>query len=291
MQTNHKPRTPQNPCPHNTSKEGFTLIELLVVIAIIAILAAILFPVFAQARESARRTACLSNTRQIGTALTMYTQDYDETLPTVSGGGVPFHYVDVWNLLQPYVKSIDVFFCPDRTQAGCNTLPIFGTPGDRCIGYGYNWGPLQTFTPNVPQGGLLTQCVPTSTGSAYPGLNLAAISSASDTFAFGDTHDYEWYTIALDQILSASTASTNGGMRHAGRLNMIYVDGHAKSMNWHGGNSTYGGNGHVALPRSDTDWSKWCADPNAVIYTPLGYRPCGQVGSAIVAANVTWWKD
>ena len=67
--------------PNNSRTQGFTLIELLVVIAIIAILAAILFPVFAQAREKARQTACLSNMKQIGTAIYMYTQDYDETYP------------------------------------------------------------------------------------------------------------------------------------------------------------------------------------------------------------------
>src|SRR5476651_819462 len=66
---------------HPRSRHGFTLIELLVVIAIIAILAAILFPVFARAREQARRTSCLSNMKQIGLALFMYAQDYDETLP------------------------------------------------------------------------------------------------------------------------------------------------------------------------------------------------------------------
>ena len=63
-------------------RHGFTLIELLVVIAIIAVLAAILFPVFAQAREQARQTTCLSNLKQLGTGLTMYAQDYDETLPS-----------------------------------------------------------------------------------------------------------------------------------------------------------------------------------------------------------------
>src|SRR5687768_17278661 len=83
---------------------GFTLIELLVVIAIIALLAAILFPVFARARENARRTSCLSNMKQIGLGVMQYTQDYDEELPpsrnTVSGKVRPWHF-----LVQPYVKS------------------------------------------------------------------------------------------------------------------------------------------------------------------------------------------
>ena len=89
-------------------RHGFTLIELLVVIAIIAILAAILFPVFARARAKARQTSCLSNVKQISLALMMYAQDNDETYPVVN------HTTgyDWWNGLQPYVKNPQVFRCP-----------------------------------------------------------------------------------------------------------------------------------------------------------------------------------
>jgi prepilin-type N-terminal cleavage/methylation domain-containing protein/prepilin-type processing-associated H-X9-DG protein len=97
------------------NKRAFTLIELLVVIAIISILAAILFPVFAQAREKARATACLSNLKQIGIAYTQYEQDYDETVPC---GTQNFQGGQGWaGQIYPYVKSSAVFVCPsDATQ-------------------------------------------------------------------------------------------------------------------------------------------------------------------------------
>jgi prepilin-type N-terminal cleavage/methylation domain-containing protein/prepilin-type processing-associated H-X9-DG protein len=95
------------------SKNAFTLIELLVVIAIIAILAAILFPVFAQAREKARSASCLSNMKQLGLCITMYTQDYDELYP-VGFDGDNWNGVGLWvQNVQPYVKNLQVFVCPD----------------------------------------------------------------------------------------------------------------------------------------------------------------------------------
>lgn len=98
------------------NRRGFTLIELLVVIAIIAILAAILFPVFAQAREKARAISCLSNEKQVGTAIYMYEQDYDEKAPGgLNGYGGGSGYA---GQIYPYVKNTQAFKCPDDPSGG-----------------------------------------------------------------------------------------------------------------------------------------------------------------------------
>src|SRR5437868_1627637 len=106
------------------TRSGFTLIELLVVIAIIAILAAILFPVFAQARQKARQTSCLSNEKEIDTGFLMYIQDYDEVMPlnfykspatTTAAAlamGVPRYYMTWSFVMQPYFKNWQIFHCP-----------------------------------------------------------------------------------------------------------------------------------------------------------------------------------
>ena len=119
MLTAGRHRMPQSPIQAHWSRRGFTLIELLVVIAIIAILAAILFPVFAQAREKAREATCLSNNKQIGLAVQMYMQDYDNTYPAQKADGI-FVFAakgkdqgqNYYDELAPYIKNGQVWICP-----------------------------------------------------------------------------------------------------------------------------------------------------------------------------------
>lgn len=161
-------------------RSAFTLIELLVVIAIIAVIAAILFPVFAQAREKARETTCVSNCRQIGLAVRMYVQDYDETFPifhaynTQPAAGVPGHK-GIEEELLPYTKNRDVFRCPNDgggpvpenqpstiAYGGCADLGNKGESYAACYGSSYRFtsgcytivgGPAGSLQNNVPADG------------------------------------------------------------------------------------------------------------------------------------------
>ncbi len=115
------------PTTQTRPRSGFTLIELLVVIAIIAILAAILFPVFAKAREKARQITCASNEKQLGLAFFQYGQDYDERFPIGAypfNGGQPIYVGAGWaGEVYPYVKSIGLYKCPDDATVGTATYP------------------------------------------------------------------------------------------------------------------------------------------------------------------------
>ncbi|HVF85742.1 MAG TPA: DUF1559 domain-containing protein [Abditibacteriaceae bacterium] len=111
------------------TRRGFTLIELLVVIAIIAILAAILFPAFAKARESARRSSCSSNLKQIGLGIMQYTQEYDETYPIGNNKSWQNYWV---TSVQPYIKSLGVFVCPSDSAGAAPVTPTGPADG--------NWG-------------------------------------------------------------------------------------------------------------------------------------------------------
>ena len=121
---------------------GFTLIELLVVIAIIAILAAILFPVFARARENARRSSCQSNLKQIGLGIQQYAQDYDEKYVNQSSATANNYGIlqahEAWPIaVQPYIKSYQIFVCPSATNS-TGSPPIPGNPIPSVNSYFYN---------------------------------------------------------------------------------------------------------------------------------------------------------
>ena len=115
-------------------KSGFTLIELLVVIAIIAILAAILFPVFARAREKARANTCLSNVKQLTLGILMYVNDYDERMPfcIASWFSTPSWMATIY----PYIKNAQLYQCPSRPTAGTTGEMIPGTTTSFSRGYG-----------------------------------------------------------------------------------------------------------------------------------------------------------
>jgi prepilin-type N-terminal cleavage/methylation domain-containing protein/prepilin-type processing-associated H-X9-DG protein len=176
-------------CNHVTGgRSAFTLIELLVVIAIIAILAALLFPVFAQAREQARQTVCSSNVRQIGMAIQMYVQDYDETLPIffayntedpITGANARAGYPDhkgVEVLVLPYTQNKQIFTCPDDQGGPSLADPVYGCPGlntyQACYGssYRFSHGVFSTVANVSSQNNTLytTTNVTTLASLAYP---------------------------------------------------------------------------------------------------------------------------
>jgi prepilin-type N-terminal cleavage/methylation domain-containing protein len=156
---------------------GFTLIELLVVIAIIAILAAILFPVFARARENARRTSCLSNLKQIGLGIAQYTQDYDEKLVSYAYPNPAGTVTYGWQVaLDPYVKSYQMYVCPSAVKLStyasnsCDPTKVSAT-GLGSGSYGYNYAFLGNYTRSAATGNL----------NVLVDYSLAAIDKVAET--------------------------------------------------------------------------------------------------------------
>jgi len=216
-----------------TKRNGFTLIELLVVIAIIAILAAILFPVFAQAREKARQASCQSNLKQIGIAFKMYVQDYDEQWPrcdpitanagmtvgTTGSRGQDFAF-DGWisNALIPYTKNQQIYICP---SINANGFPDpwsngggVGKDGSRQFSYAFNY---------VSDYGVKE--------ATFTDVSNAIIMADSTT-AWWDcryesgcgwrTRDWAWHT-------QKNYKATEW---HSGKNDMLFEDGHVKAMGW-----------------------------------------------------------
>ena len=198
---------------------GFTLIELLVVIAIIAILAAILFPVFARARENARRTSCQSNLKQLGLGIMQYTQDYDERFPLYNWGGstAPAGHGGWANTMQPYLKSVQLLQCPSEST-GAVDMGVTGFAD-----YNYNlflgW--------NGAYGSVTGQ---------------AALTQPTLTVTFADytAHSgYSWFTGVYSGTSgrNCGTTTCTAGLatfptpvaqRHLDGQNFAFADGHVK---------------------------------------------------------------
>jgi prepilin-type N-terminal cleavage/methylation domain-containing protein/prepilin-type processing-associated H-X9-DG protein len=186
---------------------GFTLIELLVVIAIIAILAAILFPVFAQAREAARKAQCQSNLKQIGTAWMMYAQDYDERslINTWNGGGFQKNRIFLQQI-QPYAKNVGIGRCPS------DPAPWSATD--------------QEFNVNV---------VGSYAMQSWGEWSMAEIAAPAEYFLVWDTSARSWFGnnawIGEETSDSAFEWSRNSffAARHQDQINMLYADGHVKT--------------------------------------------------------------
>ena len=202
-------------------RSGFTLIELLVVIAIIAILAAILFPVFAKAREKARQSSCLNNMKQIGLACMQYAQDYDERYPagdSVAWGDFVYPnyprggYVDA---IYPYVKNVQVFMCPSDSTRDClananvggahqfNSSVLPGSYPNQELSYMYNY----YLTPNAAS----FYQYPAETAMVTEGIQRPYV-----------------YVNAATGMLDGTNARMIGGCRHNEGMNLNFLDGHAK---------------------------------------------------------------
>jgi len=180
-------------------RRGFTLIELLVVIAIIAILAAILFPVFARAREKAKQTSCLSNVKELCLAVHMYAQDYDDRLPFMANFGRWWYQV-----LDPYMKNAQIIICPSKPQY---------VPGYAWNYSGCGYQPGATWTP-------------VRTGLIYEGCNTSIYKSPgpASTIMLADNW---WGTTTTERRALYRQLDRREG-RHNEGDNYGFVDGHAK---------------------------------------------------------------
>lgn len=236
-----------NSATKHERSHGFTLIELLVVIAIIAILAAILFPVFAQAREKARQTTCLSNMKQIGLGMYMYVQDNDETYVTACVGG------NIWGGLQPqayswaeailpYIKNNGVFICPSEVTKPCMYQwfdPINGSAPNHDVIRSYY--PAMNYRDASGANAGNAEVAPYGAGKAVItdyqiGTTLAAIGRPADTLWLLEAGSNEpWTNDGLNisnhgVLIQFRYTFAMIGAWHSEHANYAFADGHCKAL-------------------------------------------------------------
>ncbi|MHB1191098.1 MAG: DUF1559 family PulG-like putative transporter [Armatimonadota bacterium] len=218
----------------STYRRGFTLIELLVVIAIIAILAAILFPVFAKAREKARQTSCLSNLKQLGLAIQMYATDW-EGYPLSSSPSTTVPRTRWADCIFSYVKSEQMFTCPSERSTAILAKNFAHDQSKTYGGYGYNYqylGNSRSAPPNLPF---------TATDSSIQ-VPVQTVALADTTGVLnGDGSISGEGVYVVDPPISSSRGSGKPSgyyewsrslpaERHNGMVNVAFCDGHAKAM-------------------------------------------------------------
>ncbi len=267
------------------ARSAFTLIELLVVIAIIAILAAILFPVFARARENARRSSCQSNLKQMALGFKQYTQDYDEKfVPGVGNNTVATTIAagSGWVLeLQPYIKSIQIFQCPSEPTPGSDNpnTPNPGTPGVGFSDYYMNSSLNDNGT--TATGGAVTAGAAANTTVNYHngGINEAAVDQPTLTIMIADgdgsnLNARSKYRCNGQFSQGFNTDSPNRPtpglvpnaqvipIRHLDGFNLAFVDGHVKWYKARVGTNSGAGSGDRANVYTSTS-----------TFTQSGQRP------------------
>ncbi len=244
------------------TRSAFTLIELLVVIAIIAILAAILFPVFARARENARRSSCQSNLKQIGLGVMQYTQDYDERFPqTVQVVSMGQGWVQ---MIQPYTKSFQVFQCPSESTTGttwtdssqayyAGYVPPSGANSNNQTDYFYSKFAGATHGNGVGgygDGATITQvnnpAVSIISGDMDPNIDNSGLQGNSDMpryLAGGEQGDLCAGILGAASVPSGNCSDraalnrTTAAIRHLEGANYLFADGHVK---WQKPSQIYG---------------------------------------------------